>query len=115
MKIGAVIRKRRKAHDINLSELALRSGIDAGNLSRIERGMQNHTPEKLDAIAAVLGTTASELMAEAEMDQSMNNNDIRESPEKEERELCRYYWSMRPDLRVAYRQIGAEMARAAHG
>lgn len=64
MKIGEVIRRRRKALQLTLEQVALAAETDAGNLSRVERGMQSPSYEAVDQIAKALGTTASALFAE---------------------------------------------------
>ncbi|WP_225776373.1 helix-turn-helix domain-containing protein [Pseudomonas sp. Marseille-Q5115] len=54
MDIGQIIRNARKAKKLSLEELAYRIGSDSGNLSRLERGLQGTTPEKLKLIMAAL-------------------------------------------------------------
>lgn len=63
MDIGKEIRRRRKALGWTLEDMEQRVGIDNGNLSRLERGIQGYTPETIQKIAAALGITLSELYA----------------------------------------------------
>lgn len=73
--LGAEIRKRRKALNITLEELALSINDHNGNLSRIERGLLGVSDEKLRAIAQALGCTVSELYAATE-DKPLNTTPI---------------------------------------
>ena len=59
MEIGQIIRKARKAQKLSLEKLAGQVDYDTGNLSRLERGIQSTTPEKLKQIMAVLGIKLS--------------------------------------------------------
>ncbi|SCW91890.1 LexA family transcriptional regulator [Pseudomonas sp. NFACC05-1] len=54
MDIGQIIRTARKAKKLSLEELANQVGSDTGNLSRLERGLQSTTPEKLKQIMSIL-------------------------------------------------------------
>lgn len=66
MKIGEAIRQMRKARGLTLEYVAGEIGADTGNLSRVERGQQNHTPEMIDNLAKVFGVRVSEIYALAE-------------------------------------------------
>lgn len=55
MEIGQIIRNARKAQKLSLEQLANQVDSDTGNLSRLERGQQGTTPEKLKRILEVLG------------------------------------------------------------
>ena len=55
MEIGQIIRNARKAKKLSLEQLANQVDSDTGNLSRLERGQQGTTPEKLKRIMEVLG------------------------------------------------------------
>lgn len=59
MDIGQIIRNARKAKKLSLEELAHQIDSDSGNLSRLERGLQGTTPEKLKQIMAILGIKLS--------------------------------------------------------
>ncbi len=60
MDIGTIIRTARKAKKLSLEELAHQVDSDSGNLSRLERGLQGTTPEKLKQIMSVLGIKLSQ-------------------------------------------------------
>lgn len=66
MEIGKVIRQIRKARGMTLEEVAGKIDADTGNLSRVERGLQNHTPEMIDKLAKVFGVKVSEMYAISE-------------------------------------------------
>ena len=113
MKIGQVIRKRRRALGMTLEALAAQSGTDAANLSRIERGLQNYTPEGILAIATGLGTTASDLMTEAETAENRETPNWVVSPKDDaEQDLIRSFRLMGGASRIALRQVAADMAKA---
>lgn len=61
MNIGNVIRRIRQEKKLTLEELAFQIGTDATNLSRIERGIQNATPDLLEKIASALELPISSL------------------------------------------------------
>ncbi|MBY0409695.1 MAG: helix-turn-helix transcriptional regulator [Burkholderiaceae bacterium] len=66
MNIGKVIRALRTERGDSLEKLAFDVGIDASNLSRVERGIQQASEEVLKAIAAALQSSVAELYALAE-------------------------------------------------
>lgn len=66
MEIGKVIRQIRKARGLTLEEVAGKIDADTGNLSRVERGLQNHTPEMIDKLAKVFGVKVSAMYAISE-------------------------------------------------
>lgn len=66
MKIGQVIRKIRKEKGATLEEIALVAGTDPANLSRVERNMQQLTPEMLENVAKALEIPVSSLYLIAE-------------------------------------------------
>jgi len=66
MKIGQVIRKIRKEKGATLEEVALTACTDPGNLSKVERDLQQPTPEMLDNVAKALGLPVSSLYLIAE-------------------------------------------------
>lgn len=66
MSIGSVIRRVRKALNLTLEAVAHEAGTDAGNLSRIERGVQQPSLELLQLIAQTLQVPVSVLFAEVE-------------------------------------------------
>lgn len=62
IKIGQLIRKKRKEKQISQEKLALLCNIDRSYLGRIERGEVNITVLKLYEIAEVLKANAKELL-----------------------------------------------------
>ncbi len=64
--IGAAIRSLRKAQDRTLEELAEKIDSDASNLSRMERGEQEITTEKLSRISHALNVPISGIYRLAE-------------------------------------------------
>ena len=66
MKIGQVIRKIRKEKGATLEEVALVAGTDPANLSRVERDLQQLTPEMLEKVAKALEMPVSSLYMIAE-------------------------------------------------
>ena len=61
MEIGEIIRAHRKLRRLTLMELAKETGIDQGNLSRIEQGKQSLTNETMTLLASAFGLTLAEL------------------------------------------------------
>lgn len=64
MTLGQNIRRRRKARKMTLMELAEVIDWDDGNLSRLERGGQSTSEERIRKIAEALGTTIAELYSD---------------------------------------------------
>lgn len=62
IKIGHLIRNRRKVLKISQESLALQCGIDRSYLGRIERGEVNITVEKLYEIANTLEVDIRDLL-----------------------------------------------------
>ncbi|MDC4714420.1 helix-turn-helix transcriptional regulator [Acinetobacter oleivorans] len=62
IKVGQLIRKKRKEKQISQEKLALLCNIDRSYLGRIERGEVNITVLKLYEIAEVLKANAKELL-----------------------------------------------------
>ncbi|MGK8801156.1 helix-turn-helix domain-containing protein [Acinetobacter seifertii] len=62
LKVGQLIRKKRKEKQISQEKLALLCNIDRSYLGRIERGEVNITILKLYEISNVLDTNAKELL-----------------------------------------------------
>lgn len=63
MKTGQKIRQIRKAKGLTLSEVENRAGLSEGNLSRVERGTQWLSEEKLFAVAKALDVNPAEFFA----------------------------------------------------
>lgn len=114
MNVGTVIRRLRKSMKMTLEVLADAAGTDAGNLSRIERGIQSYTPEMLESIAKGLGTTASSLISEAEEKEAISTR-ARDRPLNDEQELLMDYRKLRSSSRSIIRLMVAEMARSQGG
>ena len=66
MKIGQVIRHLRLERKATLEAIAFIAETDAANLSRIERGKQNATPEILEKVAQAFDFPVSSLYLMAE-------------------------------------------------
>ena len=66
MKIGQVIRNLRLATKATQEDIAFIVEIDAANLSRIERGKQNPTPEITEKLAKAFNLPVSSLYLMAE-------------------------------------------------
>ncbi|MET9295312.1 XRE family transcriptional regulator [Streptomyces sp. NPDC003077] len=64
--IGAGVRRRRRALDLTLAELARRSGLSAPFLSQVENDRARPSMRSLQRIADALETTAVRLLAAAE-------------------------------------------------
>lgn len=63
MKTGQKIRQIRKAKGLTLSEVENLAGLSEGNLSRVERGTQWLSEEKLFSVAKALGVNPAEFFA----------------------------------------------------
>ena len=61
MKIGEKIRTLRKARGMTISELALLTESDVGNISRLERGKQGYSDKTIKKLADALQVPVSEL------------------------------------------------------
>lgn len=61
--IGTVIREHRKRLGLTMEEMQKRTGINNGNLSKIERGQQSLTNETMKAIASAYGMSLSDLFS----------------------------------------------------
>lgn len=62
--IGENLKKAREARKLSQLKLATLSGVDQGNISRIERGLMPLVPDSLWKLADVLGIEASSLLQE---------------------------------------------------
>jgi SOS-response transcriptional repressor LexA len=86
MDIGQIIRNARKAKKLSLEELAHQVDSDSGNLSRLERGLQSTTPEKLKQIMSILGIKLSP------QDAGMSNVQMALQPSREPKEYPLISW-----------------------
>jgi SOS-response transcriptional repressor LexA len=84
MKTGERIRKIRQARKLTLAEVEQRAGLPDGNLSRIERGKQWVSEDKLFALASALEVNPAEFFAP-------NGNNFQPGPDTEGR-LPRISW-----------------------
>ncbi len=66
VRLGGVIRARRRQLGLTLVDVASKAGLSHPFLSQLERGLARPSMRSLSAIAATLGTTAQVLMVEAE-------------------------------------------------
>jgi transcriptional regulator with XRE-family HTH domain len=64
--VGKALRDIREAKGLKLEDVAIPAGSDAGNLSRIERGLQGYSDETIGRLADALGTPLSQIYALAE-------------------------------------------------
>lgn len=64
--LGAAIRRRREHLEMGQKALAEVSGLEQGNISRMERGLQDIPHDKIVAVAKALGTTPGRLYLDAE-------------------------------------------------
>lgn len=64
--VGAAVRRLRQAKQLTLEEVSASSGVNTGNLSRIERGGLGWSLDTLASIARVLQVPLAELISEAE-------------------------------------------------
>lgn len=87
MDIGQIIRSARKAKKLSLEELALQVDSDSGNLSRLERGLQSTTPEKLKQIMSILGIQLSQ-----QQDAGMSNVQMALQPSRAPKEYPLISW-----------------------
>lgn len=62
-RVGAAVRRRRRALDLTLAEMAGRSGLSSPFLSQIENDRARPSMRSLQRIADALGTTAVQLLA----------------------------------------------------
>ena len=60
--LGKAVRFLRETKDMNQRELAANSGIDATEISRLEKGKSNPTHETLHRLASGLGVPCSQIL-----------------------------------------------------
>ncbi|RME95825.1 MAG: XRE family transcriptional regulator [Bacteroidetes bacterium] len=61
---GLKVKSLRQAQELSFAQLRERTGMSVSYLNEIEKGKKFPKPEKLEALAAALGTTAQELCSE---------------------------------------------------
>jgi transcriptional regulator with XRE-family HTH domain len=67
VRLGAAIRAMRKALGMSQEELALLSGVERGNMGKIERGENNLSVLNLERIAKAVNSTAAEILLKAKI------------------------------------------------
>lgn len=94
MEIGQIIRTARKAKKLSLEQLANQVDSDTGNLSRLERGQQGTTPEKLKRILEVLGIKLAQAGQgmDSPQDSGMSNVQMALQPSRGSREYPLISW-----------------------
>lgn len=75
---GQALRDRRNQAGLSQMELSLSSGLSSSFISQIENGLRGSSLETIDKLAKALGTTATELVAEAERRRRGNGNGTRQ-------------------------------------
>jgi transcriptional regulator with XRE-family HTH domain len=66
LRVGAAVRRRRRAQELTLAVVAERSGLSVPFLSQVENERARPSRPSLERIADALGTTAVELLAAAD-------------------------------------------------
>ncbi|MCB5188565.1 amino-acid N-acetyltransferase [Methylobacillus caricis] len=77
MSLGSAIRKRRKALNMTLQELARKVDANSGNLSRIERGSQGVSESMLHKLCNALDCSAAFLYAQSESESGKSTSTSR--------------------------------------
>lgn len=117
MNIGQVIRAIRKKRGETLEQLAFAIKSDPSNLSRIERGVQQPSPESLRLISVALGTTISALHAAVEGTESLTQkaSDMLGADESdftvEAIQLRQHFRTLTPDNQRALLEIAKVLSR----
>ena len=94
MEIGQIIKNARKAQKLSQEQLANQVDSDTGNLSRLERGQQGTTPEKLKRIMEVLGIKLAQVGqgTESPQDSGMSNVQMALQPSRGPKEYPLVSW-----------------------
>lgn len=94
MEIGQIIKNARKAKKLSQEQLANQVDYDTGNLSRLERGLQSTTPEKLKRIMDVLGIKLAQIGQgmDPTQDSGMSNVQMALQPSRGSREYPLISW-----------------------
>lgn len=115
MNIGKVIRALRTERGDSLEKLAFDVGIDASNLSRVERGLQQPSEEILKAIAAALESSVAELYALAEgrtlTDGATTSEVHPDDLARDAVQMRRYFRSLSPEYQKLALEIVKTMVR----
>lgn len=105
MKIGNILRQRRKMLGRTLEDIAFVADTDAGNLSRIERDEQRPSLDLLESIVSALGITMSALFANAEqyvipeLTEQQPDYNVQQEMEAQLAQLIKHYYSLNKDGR----------------
>jgi len=67
VRLGEAIRAMRKDLGMSQEELALLSGVERGNMGKIERGENNLSVLNLERIAKAVNSTAAEILLKAKI------------------------------------------------
>ncbi len=94
--LGPALRRRRKALDLTLQQLAQRIDADSGNLSRIERGAQGVSESMLLRLCAALDCTPAALYAGAESNAATPASAIPRYNMAQPQEFVRWFRSVAP-------------------
>lgn len=76
MKIGDKIRALRKSQKMTIPELSRLTGMDPGNISRLERNLQGYSDASLKKIAEALRVDISELFSSKDIDDTVDSYSI---------------------------------------
>lgn len=106
MHIGDAIRWTRERLGLTLEAVAMEAGFDAGNLSRMERGQQAVTVDRLSEVARAMQVRVSDLFLLIESPSTEAQHQLRDS------ETHRYDEEMQ-SLRRAYSGLDRQHRRIA--
>lgn len=74
-KIGALLKKIRKQHNITLQDLSIKSGLSVAYLSLLERGLNSPTIENLNKICRCLEITLTDLLSNLDSEKLLVKKD----------------------------------------
>lgn len=74
-KIGALLKKIRKQHNITLQELSTKSGLSIAYISLLERGLNSPTIENLNKICQCLKITLTDLLSNLDSEKLLVKKD----------------------------------------
>ncbi|WP_394435287.1 helix-turn-helix domain-containing protein [Streptomyces sp. SGAir0957] len=124
MNVGPGIRRRRRALELTLAEVARRAGVSVPFLSQVENGRSRPSMSSLQRIADALDSTAVELLAAAESPRPVDVVRAAEAPATDggARPLVRGHQRLHAleftgdhDWDRAYRHAGDEILYVADG
>jgi transcriptional regulator with XRE-family HTH domain len=96
MQIGQQIKKKRLALGATLEQIAFEAGIDASNLSRIERNVQQPSSALVKKIADALQTTVGQLYNEKDSVPGVRE-ELPPTYDRHTQTLLRQFWKLTPD------------------